>query len=68
MEPACVEPGHDGWKGLQDPDPAQELQIDRCRLVHRDNKDQAPNFTTSDTIFDTFASVLGVTSGRKMSR
>ena len=38
VEPARVQADHDRREGLQDPDPAEQLQVDRERLVQRDSE------------------------------
>jgi hypothetical protein len=40
VKPAGVQADHDGREGLQDPDPAQQLQVDRERLAQREHEDQ----------------------------
>ena len=39
-----IESEHNGWKDLQDPDPAQKLEIDRVLGRQKDNEHQGAQF------------------------
>ena len=57
VEPAGVEAEHDRREGLQDPDAAEQLEVDRVLLVEAAARRPArTNFTTSETSLETWAS------------
>ena len=64
VEPARVEADHDRRQRLDDPDAAQQLQLDRVlRAAAKMMKTSAPTLTTSDTILATVRLLRGVQSG-----
>ncbi len=48
MEPAGVQADHDRREDLQNPDPAEQLQVDRERPVRLEREAHAPTFISSD--------------------
>jgi hypothetical protein len=72
VEHARVQAEHDRRQRLDDPDPAEQLQLDRIRERQPRMNATAPTFTISDTSFATCVSwwcvMLRLTNSRWMLR
>src|SRR5262249_13405841 len=68
VKPPCIEPDHYRRQGLDNPDAAEQLQLNGVLQRTKTMNTSAPNLTTSDTHLAIWDSCLSVAPGWKNSR